>query len=208
MRRAHQHVRRRQRAIRARPPCARALAAKRVSVSTRWPGPTNAPSVSCAPSVRSRRSPAAAGAASGPNPIAPSRVTPTKLVSARVCSVSRVSSSRPSQVIAVRSRSDGTPGPGSGMPSGVAIAISRATESGATPARSSASASALTSVDGSLASARHVERDVVGERAADQLSVGADAAAEPARRRAERAARPRSVNWSCGGSNVMNALRR
>ena len=123
----------------------------RVSVSTRWPGPTNAPSVSCAPSVRSRRSPAAAGAVSGPKPIAPSFVTPAKLVSARVCSVSRVSSSRPSQLTDVRSRFDGTPWPVSGMPSGVAMAISRATESGETPARSSASASASTSVDGSLA---------------------------------------------------------
>ena len=100
--------------------------------------------------MRSRRSPAAAGAVSGPNPIAPSFVMPTKLVSARVCSVSRVSSSRPSQLTDVRSRFDGTPCPVSGMPSGVAMASRRATESGEKPARRSASASEFTSVVGSL----------------------------------------------------------
>ena len=54
---AHEDARRRAARGMARPRCCTALAASRVSVSTRWPGPTNAPSVSCAPSVRSRRSP-------------------------------------------------------------------------------------------------------------------------------------------------------
>src|SRR6266550_149186 len=126
------------------------LMAMRVSLRVRRPGPTYAPSVSCAPSVRSRRSLAADGAVSGPNPSAPSRVVPRYVVRARVLRVSRVSSSRPSHVTVLCVRFVGTPDATSGMPSGVASAISRATESGATPALRSAFASAFSSVDGSL----------------------------------------------------------
>ena len=74
------------------------------------------------------------------------------------------------------------------MPSGVAMASRRATESGETPARRSASASALTSVDGSLEERDDVERDVVRQGAADDLPVRTDAAAESPGRRAERSA--------------------
>ena len=48
----------------------------RVSFSVRRPAPTYEPSVSCAPSLRSRLSLAADGADSGPNPSAPSLVQP------------------------------------------------------------------------------------------------------------------------------------
>ena len=64
--------------------------------------------------------------------------------------VSRVSSSLPSHVTPLCSRAPGTPLETTGSPSGVEIAISRAIESGDTPAVRSASALALNSVAGSL----------------------------------------------------------
>ena len=89
----------------------------------------------------------------------------------------------------------------------VQVASSRATESGATPARSNASASALTSVEGSLDERLTSSATLyVSARRTSSPSAPALPRNPPAVVPSDRLTA--SVNWSCGGSKVMKALRR